>query len=362
MRVLALAKYSSRAASTRQRLLQYAPYLAENGIELDVRPLLGDRYLAALMQGAPPSRVGILHAYIRRIGELLATRQYDAVWVQYELFPYLPLLDRLFATIAAAPIIYDIDDAIFHMYDRHRRGIVRRLMGQKLRPLMRNAAICLCGNPYLRDYVEASGGRAVIVPTVVDSDVFRPADAPVHEALTIGWIGSPSTWRYVEPMLPTLLPQLAALGARFRVVGAGPAARGIEGIDAVDWSEEGEVRELQSMDIGLMPVPDDPWGRGKCGYKLIQYMACGIPSIASPVGVNSVIIDHGKDGFLATNEDTWREALVTLASDNELRRRMGVAGRRRIVANYSLKSQQPVVLKAFRNAAGWNDTLGEVTT
>lgn len=355
MRVLALAKYSSRAASTRQRLLQYAPYLAGNGVELDVRPLLGDRYLAALMQGGRPSRVDILYAYLRRVAELLATRRYEVVWVQYELFPYLPLLDRLFATITSTPIVYDIDDAIFHMYDRHRIGTVRRLLGNKLRPLMRNAAVCLCGNAYLREYIEASGGNAIVVPTVVDTDVFRPVATRGQGPLTIGWIGSPSTWRYVEPMLPTLLPQLAVLNARFRVVGAGPAAQGIEGVDAVDWSEEDEVRELQSMDIGLMPVPDDPWGRGKCGYKLIQYMACGIPSIASPVGVNSAIIDHGKDGFLATDGKAWREALTTLATNDDLRRQMGALGRDKIVAGYSLHSQQPIVLRALREAMKQKD-------
>lgn len=351
IRVLVLAKYSSRAASTRQRILQYAPYLSDNGVELDVRPLLDDRYLAALMRNVQPARSNVFLAYLRRIRELLATRHYDVVWVQYELFPYIPILDHLFAKTTVTPIVYDIDDAIFHMYDCHRKGFVRSLLKNKLRSLMRNSAVCLCGNAYLREYVEESGGRAIVVPTVVDTDIFRPTTVFDHRTLTIGWIGSPSTWRYVEPMLPALMPQLAALGARFRVVGAGPAALGIEGIDAIDWSEEDEVRELQCMDIGLMPVPDDPWGRGKCGYKLIQYMACGIPSIASPIGVNSVIIDHGKDGFLALDNDAWGVALSSLASDGALRERMGVLGRAKVVANYSLYSQQPVVLAALRKAA-----------
>lgn len=350
MHLLALAKYGPRAASTRQRLLQYAPFLHRHGVEIELRPLLDDVYLAALMRGAHAGRAHVARAYARRLADLAQVRGHDAVWVQYELLPYLPAIDGLLARLVGRPILYDIDDAIFHMYDAHPSRVVRYLLGSKLRPLMWQAAICLCGNEYLADYVTAAGGRAVVVPTVVDTDHFRPALPRAERPLTVGWIGSPSTWRYVEPLLPTLLPALAQLGARLRVVGAGPAARGIAGIDAVDWDEAHEVAELQAMDIGLMPVPDQPWARGKCGYKLIQYMACGAPGIAAPVGVNSVIVDHGVDGFLARTPAEWVEALALLARDPDLRAQMGEKGRAKVVARYSLQSQQPVVLDACRIA------------
>lgn len=352
IRILALAKYGARAASTRQRLLQYRPFLARHGVELDVRSLLDDDYIDALMDGCPRSRAAVARAYGRRLRELALARGYDAIWVQYEIFPYLPLLDGLLAAASPRPIIYDIDDAIFHMYDAHRSGAIRRLLGGKLRPLMRRAAVSLCGNDYLRDYVVATGGRAVVVPTVVDTEHFRPVPRTEGAALTVGWIGSPSTWRYVEPLLPALLPAMARLGARFHVVGAGPAARGLTGVDARDWSEAREVADIQAMDVGLMPVPDEPWARGKCGYKLIQYMACGLPAIASPVGVNREIVRHGEDGFLARTEAEWAAALDALARDPALRARMGGNGRRKVVDQYSLRSQQPVVLAALRAATG----------
>lgn len=347
-RILALTKYGGRAASTRQRLLQYGPFLAEYGIDIDLEPLLDDSYLSALMAGNQPSRARILRSYVTRFGKFLSSREYDAIWVQYELLPYLPLLDRILSKFSAKPIIYDIDDAIFHMYDGHRAATIRWLLGGKLRPLMRQAAICLCGNEYLYDYVTAAGGKAVIVPTVVDTEHFRPATRSPDRPFTVGWIGSPSTWSYVEPLLPTLLPAMARLRARFRVVGAGPAARGIEGIDALDWSEEREVLDLQAMDVGLMPAPDDPWARGKCGYKLIQYMACGVPGIASPVGVNNALINPGVDGFFARTPGDWVEALSFAANDPDGRRRMGALGRTKVVDRYSLRSQQPVVLSALR--------------
>lgn len=350
MHLLALAKYGPRAASTRQRLLQYAPFLHRHGVEIELRPLLDDVYLAALMRGASAGRAHVARAYAGRLADLARVRGHDAVWVQYELFPYLPAIDGLLARLAGRPILYDIDDAIFHMYDAHPSRVVRHLLRNKLRPLVRRAAICLCGNEYLADYVTAAGGRAVVVPTVVDTNHFHPAPPRADRPLTVGWIGSPSTWRYVEPLLPTLLPAMARLGARFRVVGAGPAARGITGIDAAEWNEAQEVADLQSMDIGLMPVPDQPWARGKCGYKLIQYMACGVPGIASPVGVNSTIVDHGGDGFLARTEADWVDALDQLARNPDLRARMGEKGRAKVIARYSLQSQQPVVLDAFRAA------------
>jgi glycosyltransferase involved in cell wall biosynthesis len=349
-RVLALAKYGGRAASTRQRLLQYAPYLAAHGVDIDVHPLLGDAYLEALMAGRTPSRVAVAQAYMQRLRALLTVRNYDVLWIQYEMFPYLPLLDGVVARLAHRPILYDIDDAIFHMYDAHTSATVRRFLSGKLRPLMRRASLCLCGNAYLADYVTAAGGRAVVIPTVVDTDHFRPAPREFDAPLVVGWIGSPSTWTYVEPLLPLVLPTMERLGARFRVVGAGPRARGIAGIDAIEWSEDREVADIQAMDIGLMPVPDEPWARGKCGYKLIQYMACSIPGIGSPVGVNNTIIEPGIDGFLAQNDADWVTALATLAGDAGLRRRMGAAGRAKIIASYSLATQQPAMLAALRVA------------
>lgn len=348
--VLALAKYGPRAASTRQRLLQFVPFLAESGMSVDLRPLLDDTYLAGLMRGQRASLAGVAQAYFRRLADLAATRDHDLLWVQYELFPYLPIIDGVLARLANRPIIYDIDDAIFHMYDAHSSSVVRHLLGGKLRPLVSRAALCLCGNDYLAHYITAAGGRAVVVPTVVDTDQVSPAAAHADGPVTVGWIGSPSTWRYVEPLLPVLLPLMARLGARFRVVGAGPAARGIAGIDAVDWAETREVADLQAMDIGLMPLPDEPWARGKCGYKLIQYMACGLPGIASPVGVNSFIVDDRVDGFLARTEADWVDALTLLAGDPALRARMGQKGRAKVVQRYSLRSQQPVVLDALRAA------------
>ena len=343
-------KYGSLAASARQRLMQYAPYLAANGVTIEYLPLLDNGHMERVAAGEKASRWAALAAYVRRLRALLTRRDFDVVWVQYELFPYLPGFVERLVSRTGKRFIVDYDDAIFHMYDANPRPAVRRVLGSKLAPLLRSADAVICGNTYIEAYARTFCDRTVVIPTVVDIDIFRPANqARSSGPLVVGWIGSPSTWAHVEPLLPRLLPLLERQGATMRVVGAGPRARGLPSVDSVEWTEASEVGSLQAMDIGIMPVADDPWSRGKCGYKLVQYMACGLPVVASPVGVNREIVIEGENGFLAHSPEEWEKALVELLGDAGLRDRMGVNGRRRAVERYSLQSQQARLLEVFRS-------------
>ena len=350
MKILALTKYARRAASTRQRFTQYFPYLAGHGIEVEISALLDDGYLERLARGERTGRKGALPAYVRRVRRLLR-RDFDLLWVQYDLFPYLPGLFEGLVGLGKRPIVCDFDDAIFHLYDRHPRGLVRRLLGRKLAPLLSRATACICGNAYLESYAERWCRNSIVIPTVVDTDLYRPVPHAPDERPVVGWIGSPTTWANVEPLLPIILPLLGEAGAAFHVVGAGPRAEGIAGVKAIEWSEEGEIPAVQGMDIGLMPLLDRPFERGKCGYKLIQYMACGLPVIASPVGVNSEIVEDGVNGFLVNDPEGWAAALRRLLGDPALRQRLGAAGRQRVEQQYSLAAQQPVLLGVLRSAA-----------
>lgn len=354
MRVLALTKYGTQAASTRQRFVQYAPYLAANGVSLDLSPLIGNDQFGPISRGLklPPHQA--LRSYARRLRALAAGRRYDLIWVHCELFPHLPGVMERLIRLTGTPYVFDFDDAIFHMYDAHPRPIVRTLLGTKLQPLLRSARAALCGNDYLRDYASRFCPNSVVVPTVVDTGIYRPRDrAPgPAEAPLIGWIGSPSTFADVEPFIPAILSVAQRRGARFRVIGGGPRASGIEGLEAVDWSEAAEVAEVRSMDVGIMPVADRPFQRGKCGYKLIQYLACEVPVVASPVGVNGRLAIPGETGFLAATGDEWAAALDRLLGDPALRTRMGRAGRALVEAQYSLASQQGVVHQTLVAAAG----------
>jgi len=354
MRVAAFTKYDRQAASTRQRLLQFLPSLEAAGIAVDYHSLLGDGYVQGLVAGQRPSPAAVAGSYLRRLGQLLAPPDCDVIWVYAELFPFLPAQFERLAFLGGKPLIYDFDDAFFAAYQESPNALVRRGLGDKLEPLLRGAAACTCGNDYLRDYAARFCERTLVVPTVVDTGLYRPlGQIDGNGPPTIGWIGSPSTWVDVRPLLPLLSDLHRETGARFRAVGAGAAAAAdrFEGLDLVDWSEAGEVAEVQAMDIGIMPVRDLPFQRGKSGYKLVQYMACGLPVVASPVGVNRQIVTEGVNGFLALDDGQWREALLQLIADAQLRRRMGQAGRRLVEDSYSLASQAPRLVELFQSVA-----------
>lgn len=351
--ILLLSRYDRTGASSRIRSLQYLPFLAEQKTSVTVVPFFDAAYLQSLYAGRGRGWSSIGY-YSRRLKTLLAAGSFDLVWIEYEAFPWVPwMLERL-ALPAGIPIVSDYDDAIFHRYDMHGSGLVRALLGRKIERVMAHATLVTAGNGYLADRARTAGARAVeIVPTVVDTQSYRPG-APTGRPPVFGWIGSPSTWQqYVVPMLPLLKETAKACGARLTVVGSGlPEKSGPAAMPQfLDWSESSEVESIQGMDIGLMPLTDDPWSRGKCGYKLIQYMACGLPVVASPVGVNTQIVEHGVNGFLADRDADWRRALQTLAENPELRARMGRAGREKVEREYSLQAYGPRVAAMLRQTA-----------
>jgi len=356
VRVAAFTKYGREAASARQRLLQYLPSLAAAGIEVDYSPLLDDNYVRSLASGGSFSKLAVARSYARRMNQLLRGPDCDVLWVYAELFPYLPAAFERLAFRSGKPVVYDFDDAFFLNYEG------RPFLSGKLEPLLAGAAVCCCGNDYLRDYALRLNPNSILLPTVVDTDAYVPAPRAREGPVTIGWIGSPSTWQYVRPLLPLLKQLCEGERARLLVVGAGTAAASdrFAGMELEQWSEAGEIASVQAMDIGIMPLPDEPWARGKSGYKLVQYMACGLPVVASPVGVNTSIVRDGGTGFLASSPEEWRSRLEALIADPDARQQMGAAGRQRAVEAYSLRSQAPrliEVLRLSRDRAGLSPGL-----
>lgn len=352
MRVTAFTKYGNLAASTRQRLCLYLPRLAAAGISVQHYPLLDNSYVRGLETGDRYSWLLATRSYLQRFEQVLNPSECDLIWVYAELFPYLPAGFERLVFRRAKPVVYDFDDAFFHQYDDSPRAWVRALLGSKLEPLLGGAAACFCGNRYLQQYALKFCDNSIILPTVVDSDLYVPAEPRSEERPpVIGWIGSPSTWAYVRPVLPLLQELCRGEKAQFHVVGAGAAAYAdkFAGMTLIGWSEEREIADIQAMDIGIMPVPDEPWARGKSGYKLIQYMACGLPVVASPVGVNCEIVEHGRSGFLASRDEEWLAALGELVGDADRRRKMGAEGRRRAVRNYSLAAHAPRLVDVMRS-------------
>ena len=201
----------------------------------------------------------------------------------------------------------------------------------------------MAGNEYLAEYARAVNDRVTVIPTTVDTARYTVEPRPPNDVPVIGWTGSHSTARHLDTLQPALRRLAGRERFRLRVIGA-PGYK-VEGLDveAMAWQSETEVEDLRPLDVGVMPLPDDPWSRGKCGMKALQYMGLAVPAVCSPVGVNSEIIRDCENGFLASTEDEWVEKLSLLLRSPELRARLGRAGRETIEARYSAAVQAPRV-------------------
>lgn len=356
MRVLLLSRYGRKGASSRLRFLQYLPYLTAAGIEMVEAPLLDDDYVGALYAGERRSLTRVGLAYLKRVARLLAVRRYDLVWLEKELFPHLPAtFERMIACLGSRYVV-DYDDAVFHNYDRHANKYFRWALAGKIDRVMNGSSLVVAGNRYLAARAQMAGARWVeTLPTVVDLDRYPNVGAKKQNEFKLGWIGTPMTSSYLAYARSALVALTA--DKKTQVVAVGAGRNPIAGVDVEvrPWTEGEEVAEVQQFDVGIMPLPDGPWERGKCGYKLIQYMACAKPVVASAVGANIDIIQHGVNGFLAGSEAEWKEALETLRDNPKLREEMGRAGRRLVERQYCLSVTAPRLLELLSKAAGTSD-------
>jgi len=352
IRVLGLSLYGHQAASHRVRLAQFVDGLDHARIHLQIQSLLNNSYLRRSFSGGRPSIRNLLDAYVRRIQVLRQENFFDLAIIYAELLPFLPA--RFECLLLQIPFLYDFDDAFFLKYRSGRFSPFQPLLGAKFDRLMAAAVGVTAGNAWLADYARRFNSNVTLLPSVVDTDQFVPAiptrPGRLAEPFTVGWIGSPSTVSYLLLLLDPLQQLAREVPMRLVVVGGhAPPMAGVEVIEH-PWSMEHEITLIQQFDVGVMPLPDTPWTRGKCAFKLIQCMACGIPVVASNVGANVDAVPPGC-GFLASSSDEWLRAFRKLAADPELRLRYGAAGRRWVEERYSLHSALPVLTDTIRQAA-----------
>lgn len=277
----------------------------------------------------------------------------DVIWLEKECFPYVPYLLESVIMPTDIPYVVDYDDAVFHNYDLSHSRIVRMALRYKIDRIMRRSDVVICGNSYLADRAKAAGAKKVYyVPTVVDPDRYHSCFQVNARPLTIGWIGSPSTQKYLMQIRDVLIKACTKFQAELLLVGADKNV--LEHFSGINlriepWSENKEASLIAEMNLGIMPLPDGPWEEGKCGYKLIQYMASAVPFVASPVGAN-VTIAKSCGGLLAQTPTEWEEKLDLLLGDPDLRKRVGDAGRHSIVNEYSVKKQVLVIKDALDEA------------
>jgi glycosyltransferase involved in cell wall biosynthesis len=350
MKILLLSRYGYLGASSRYRSYQYLPYLDKNGCDITVLPLLDNDYLQQLYSKLPISVNRILRSYLQRVFLLIKSSRYDLIWLEKEAFPWIPEKLESLLLKSDVPYVVDYDDAVFHQYDQHTSGLIRWLLGNKLDFVMGKAAIVIAGNDYLAERAQQAGApRVEILPTVIDLERYPLMPLPKHKNFTIGWIGSPSSAKYLTTIAPALSQFCQENDARLVLIGSGELELPGVPVEIKAWSEETEVNEMRQFDVGIMPINETGWSRGKCGFKLIQYMACGLPVIASPIGANCQIVEEGINGFFATSTEDWVRALSTLQDNYELRESMGKAGRLKVENQYCTQVAAPRLLSLLQS-------------
>jgi len=353
VRVAALVPYPlGRAPGQRYRIEQWAPLMRREGVEVDLLPFLDDATLDVLYE---PGRfamkgAGVVGGFRRRLRQLGRLQDYDVAYVFREA-AFLPSTFLEKAVARRMPFAYDFDDAIYLPATSAANAALHFLKGAgKVSTLCRIAAHVTVGNAHLASYARRHARAVTTIPSTIDTTAYLPAPRPPSAIPVIGWTGSTTT----VPYLQAIIPALKALRSRFefelRVIGGRLSADGLP-VTHVPWRAETEVDDLRAIDIGLMPLPDDEWTRGKCGMKALQYMGLAIPAVVSPVGANADIIRDGQNGLYARTHEDWVEGLGGLIRDPSLRMRLGAAGRATVEKEYSAAVHAPRLAGLLRELA-----------
>lgn len=359
MKVLALASYPNEAAATRYRVTQFINPLAERGITLTLRPFLDSRLFTSLYKRdqLPRTALGLASSALRRLTDIWRADKADILFVQREAMMFgPPLIEWLSAKVLHRPIVLDLDDATYVRYTSPTYGRWASALKwfSKTDDLIRWAKVVVCGNQAIADYVTKKGVAAVVIPTVVDTEQFRPPEiARAPDVPVLGWVGTHSTYPYLESLFPVLERLSKTHRFRLKVVGTGKEKVSVPGVEVenLQWSLDREVADFQSFDIGLYPLVADNWTLGKSGFKAVQYMAVGIPYVMMPVGACAEMGQAGVTHFTASTQDEWHEALACLLTDASLRQRMGAAGRRHALQHYTMEAQAAKLASVFEEVA-----------
>ncbi|HSY76250.1 MAG TPA: glycosyltransferase family 4 protein [Bacteroidia bacterium] len=345
----------NRSPSQRFRFEQYIPFLKQNNYGCKLAPLVteaDDRVLYAEEKYLQKMLV-IIKSFFRRLRNLRLASSYDIIFIQREAYILgTSFFERRFKK-SGAKLVFDFDDAIWLMNvsDVNKRfSWIKR--PSKTAEIIAMSDAVIAGNHYLAEYARAYNQNVFIIPTTVDTDKFIPlTQATVKEKVCIGWTGSHTTIKHFALAIPFLTELKKKYGERiyFKVIGDGTYSFPELGIQGVKWNDETEVEDLQEIDIGLMPLPDDVWSKGKCGLKSLEYMSLCIPPVISPVGVNSEIVQDGVNGFLARTNREWVDKLSQLIESPELRKKIGVKARETVVEKYSVNSQKDIYLELFNS-------------
>lgn len=353
MKILFIAPYPPGIApSQRFRFEQYLEALDKKGWQYDYAPFINFKTWEILHKSGRFFRkaMGILSAFIRRIQLVSRLKEYDYVFIHREashIGP--PIFEWLISKVFKKKIIYDFDDAIWlPNYSVHNRHFHWLKYYQKVHSIIKMSYKVGAGNIYLADFAKKKNSKVVVNPTTIDTDGYHnEVKNQLTEKIIIGWTGTLTTTRYLLPVIPILKKLEEKYDFEFHVIANENPQFELKSLRFIPWQKETEIEDLLQFNIGLMPLEDDKWAKGKCGFKALQYMALGVPALVSPVGVNTQIVDDRINGYICSNEEDWFSALEELITDPLKRTEMGKAARKKVEENYSVKSNTENFLNLF---------------
>jgi glycosyltransferase involved in cell wall biosynthesis len=359
IRVLALSPIPEEGAGCRFRIAQFIPHLESAGFDVTLRSLFTPEFFRRVYEPGHYVRKAVTFAglSIKRLDSLRDASRFDVIFIYREIFPIGPaLIERLLAARGRPPVVFDFDDAIFlPSVSEANRLIAAFKQPHKVDTIIRHSDRVIAGNDYLAEYARRLSPSVTVIPTCVDTTRFVPSpdafsrNGSEGREPIVGWIGSPTTASYIRALAPVLRRARERTPFTLRVSGAGQPLD-IPGltVDNAPWSLDREIELFNTCDVGVYPLADDEWSKGKCGFKAIEFMACGVPVVAAAVGVNREIIQDGVNGFLAATEDEWVDKLGRLLANRDLRQRFAEAGRRTIEEQYSLRVNAPKLAAVLR--------------
>ncbi|MFH0893054.1 MAG: glycosyltransferase family 4 protein [Bacteroidota bacterium] len=329
-------------------------FLKEKGIDCEFSPLIHeeeDRVLYS--KGHYLKKIFLFFRFIfRRMHDIRNAKNFDVVFVYRETAPNRSSwMEKKISR--HSKLVFDFDDSIWLLdVSQANRMFSWYRNPSKTLKIIRHSHLVIAGNEYLANYAKLANTNVVVFPTTIDTEKYKTVRTQHSEKpICIGWSGSVTTIKHFEYALPFLkiLKEKFKEKISFKVIGDGNYINDELGIKGIPWIEKDEISELSEIAIGIMPLPDDEWSRGKCGLKGLQYMALGIPTLMSPVGVNTEIIQHGENGFLCSTTEEWTECISKLIESPELRKKLGENGRITVEEKFSYTSQKNKYLKIFQD-------------
>lgn len=347
--ILFLPQTGNLGASSRARVYEYVSILKEQGIEFSLKNAVSNKFYLKFINN--PSTINkvkwFIKRFLSRISCLYNIRKYSSVFIQKETIPYFFPISELLIISIARKTIFDFDDAIF-IYPKSPNLLMKIFRDPyNVQRILKRVNQVIVGNRYLYDYAIKYNKNVTIIPTGINTSRLIPGKVNKNSKICIGWIGSKRTSKYLLGLRDVFQRLAHRFDYVLKIVGGDKLA--IDNVNVIykDWSLESEVADIQSFDIGIMPLTEDLWTKGKGGYKLLQYMAAGIPAVATPIGINCEIIEHGYNGFLAKDLNEWFENLAELIEKPKMRKKMGARARETVTSKFSIEKNAIKLIKVL---------------